>query len=877
MSALPPSGVSSPWACPREALLTALGTRPEGLSTAQVEARRPPASERLGGPARRSTVRVLAAQFANPISLVLVAATVISMALGDVLDGGIILAIIAASGLLGFWQEHRADRAVAELLASVQVWAYVRRDAVRTAVPLGEVVVGDVVELAAGDLVPADARLLESTDLLVDASALTGETFPVEKSAEATVPASAGIAARTNCVSLGSHVVSGRAVAVVTAVGRATEFGRVARAVGTAAVRTSFERGIGRFGWLLVRLVAVLTTAIFLVNWLLGRPVLDSLLFALSLAVGITPQMLPAIVALSLATGARRLAARRVVVKRLDAIEDLGALTVLCTDKTGTLTAGAAHLDAWIDADGRPSERVRDLAAANAAAQRGFVNPLDDAILAVAPSRAVALDEVPYDFQRKRLSVLVEVAGTDLLITKGAVASVLALCTTPPAGVAELAERHARRGDRVIALASRPRPREEGRLTRDDERELRLEGLLVFHDPPKPGAAEAVGTLHELGVDVRLITGDSVAAAQTAARAVGIPADRVLRGEQLRGLGPAQLAIAVREVTVFAEVEPIDKERIVAALRHGGETVGFLGDGVNDAPALHAADVGISVDTAVDVAKQAASVVLLDKGLDVVVDGVRLGRQTFANTLKYIRLTTSANFGNMLSLAVASVVLPFLPLLPRQILLLNFLSDIPAMAIASDAVDPEQERLPVRWRLGRIQLFMVVFGLISTVFDIATFAVLVLGFHATAGVFQGAWFVISTLTELAVLFSLRTARPIWASRPSRLLLGLSLGVAALTVALPFVPPVAMLLGIAPPSPVMALALGGVLLGYIAANELVKRPARRLLGVGRAVAQSTVNTSSATVVGVRSPRATRMRLDSHAQRSEADDIRGLEGK
>ncbi len=616
------------------------------------------------------------------------------------------------------------------------------------------------------------------------------------------------------------------------AIGRDTEFGRVTRSVGAAPVRTAFEIGIAHFGWLLVRIIGVLTVFIFVVNWAFGRPLFEALLFALALAVGITPQMLPAIVSVSLATGARRLAARRVVVKRLDAIEDLGSITVLCTDKTGTLTAGAARLASAVDASGSPSPRVLTLAAANAGAQRGFRNPLDDAILAAHPSDLQASGELPYDFQRKRLSVLVPIDGKQLLVTKGAVASILAICRRAAAGTAStwsadraaveaLVEELCAAGNRVLAVAATDR-RGSAPLSLADESGLTLEGLIVFADPPKAGAAGSVAALTQLGVSVRLITGDSAAAARSVASAVGIDASRVATARDLNRLEGGRLAIAVRGVQVFAEVEPIHKERIVAALRADGEVVAFLGDGINDAPALHAADVGISVDTGVDIAKQASSVVLLDKDLDVVAEGVRLGRQTFANTLKYIRLTTSANFGNMASMAIASLVLPFLPLLPRQILLLNFLSDIPAMAIASDEVDHEQLAGPVRWDVRRIRNFMLAFGFLSTVFDLITFAVLVLGFGAGESLFQGAWFVMSTVTELAVLFSLRTSRPLWRSRPAVLLLVLSALVAGVTVSLPLIPPIASLLGLTPPSPALLAALAAVLIGYVAANELLKR-------------------------------------------------------
>lgn len=822
-----------PWLGSIGQILDGVQSSRRGLSTVQARARLDRTIDRRGGH-RRPVLRILLAQFTSPIVLILVVATVVSMALGDVLDGGIIIAIIAASGLLGFWQEFRADSAVAQLLERVQVTVRVLRDGGITTVPVHEVVVGDVIALGAGDVVPADCRLVECTSLLVDESALTGESFPVEKDADARPDATAPLVARLNCVYQGSHVTSGSGLAVAMRTGKDAELGRVTHALQERDVTTSFERGISAFGGLVVRFMLVLTVFIFVVNWIAGRDIVASLLFSLALAVGITPQMLPAIVSLSLSSGARRLAERSVIVKRLDAIEDLGSLTVLCTDKTGTLTRGAARLDAALDVTGAESERVLRLASLNAGLQAAFANPLDDAILArmAVAGGATALAEVPYDFQRKRLSVLTELDGVDTLITKGALDSVLACCDLARSGGqvvaldtvrAQVEARYAQLstdGFRVVAVATRALDRGTA-VDRSDERQLVLEGILAFHDPPKEGAAEAIADLGSLGVSVRLITGDNVRAACAIAFAVGIDASIVLTGPEVERLDDSRLAMRMRDVHVVAEVEPMHKQRIVRALRAAGEVVGFLGDGINDAPALHAADVGLSVDSAVDVAKQASSIVLLEKGLDVVATGVRLGRQTFANTLKYIRLTMSANFGNMLSMAAASLFLSFLPLLPRQILLLNFLSDIPAMAISGDAVDPERLGRPVRWDLRSIRSFMLVFGLLSTVFDLATFALLILVAHADEPVFQGAWFVMSTLTELTVLFSLRTARPFWMSRPARGLVIASLVVAAVTIALPSVPLLAGPLGLEPIPWSIGAGVLALLVLYLTANELLK--------------------------------------------------------
>jgi Mg2+-importing ATPase len=825
------------WSGPVERVLEQVGTSPVGLS--QTEAMR--RLERDGPNvldahhADRGW-RLLLSQFTSPIILILLGATLLSIALGDLTDGSIIVAIIAASGLLGYWQERSAGLAVDALLAQVRVEVEVLRDGVERSVPSSDVVAGDVVVLRAGDIVPADGRILESHSLLVDEAALTGESFPVEKAA-ATVATDAPIAARTNALFLGTHVVSGAGHAVVVDTGRATEFGALAQRIAGRHVRTGFERGVTAFGMLLVRSMVVLVTAIFAVNVVLHRPVVDSLLFSLALAVGLTPQMLPAIVAVSLSTGARRMAAEKVVVKRLEAIEDFGAMTVLCTDKTGTLTAGAARLDAALDVSGQPSAEVLRLARLNAGLQRGFENPLDVAILAEGPSPDPRrrIDEVPYDFQRKRLSVLVDECDAPLLVTKGAVTDVLDVCTDAQSDGTTLPLHIVRRaidervaalsadGCRALGLATRAMPGRHA-VTAEDERALTFRGLLVFRDPPKTGVAEAVRELDGLGVSVRLVTGDNRFAARYIATAVGLDIECMLTGPDIDALDDDALVNHAKATAVFAEVEPLHKERIVAALHRAGEVVGFLGDGINDSAALHAADVGISVDTAVDVAKQSAAIVLLDKSLSVIADGVRLGRQTFANTLKYVRVTTSANFGNMLSMAAAAAFLPFLPLLPRQILLLNFMTDFPGTTIAEDRVDPEQVARPRAWDIRSIRRFMVLFGAVSSVFDLLTFATLRIGFHADAALFRSGWFVESTATELAVMLVLRTARPFFRSRPGTPLLVSSAVVGVVAVALPFSVLAGALGFVALPIGVL-VALLALTATYVAANELAKRRAR----------------------------------------------------
>lgn len=842
------------WSASGDDVLAGLGSGRSGLTA--VEARdRLAAAPQPAGRAGSDWWRVLVGQFASPIILILLAATVISMLVGDLVDGSIIVAIIVASGFLGFVQDFRAGRDIAALLERVQVEASVVRDGQRVHVPVAQVVPGDVVELAAGSVIPADCRIVEADELLVDESSLTGESFPVEKDADAAVAADAALSARSTAVLFGTHVVSGTGLAVAVRVGRDSELGRVTRDLREAVPKTAYEKGITRFGYLLVRVMLVLTVLIFVANAALGKPVVDSMLFSLALAVGLTPQMLPAIVTISLSSGARRMARRKVIVKRLEVIEDLGSMTVLCTDKTGTLTQGAPRLDRALDPDGEESAQALRLAVLNAGLQQGFVNPMDAAILARSPlpADAVSLGQVPYDFRRKRVSVLTRVGDTSTLVVKGALPSVLAASTSVAgaagarrldeearAAVLDRFERLSADGFRVLAIATRPYDGPGGTtLAPADERDLCLAGLLAFHDAVKDSAARAVADLRDLGVSLRLVTGDHALAARATASVVGLDTSTILTGPDIERLDDAALAATAAHVEVFAEVEPHHKRRIVLALRGAGSAVGFLGDGINDAPALHAADVGISVDTAVDVAREAAAVVLLDKDLEVVIDGVRLGRETFANTLKYTRLTISANFGNMISMALASVALPFLPLLPRQILLLNFLSDIPSTAIAGDAVDPEQTARPAAWDIVAIRRFMVVFGVVSTAFDLLTFAVLLVVLDASATEFRSVWFIESTVSELLVLFSLRTNRLMVTSRPGRLLLVLSVVVAAVVIAIPYTGPVADVLGLDRPDAGLLAVIAGIVVAYVATNEVVKW---FFLGRRRVTAAATASTA-----------------------------------
>jgi Mg2+-importing ATPase len=670
--------------------------------------------------------------------------------------------------------------------------------------------------------------VLEARDFLVSEASLTGEAFPVEKR-PGTLPAATPLAGRTNCVFLGTSVRSGTAQVLVAETGRATAFGAIAARIATPAVETEFARGVRRFGHLLLRTMVLIVLFVVAVNQALDRPALESLLFAVALAVGLTPELLPAIVSVTLSRGAREMASRGVLVRRLDAIEDLGGIDVLCTDKTGTLTEGVIRLDAALDAQGRPDAELERLAFLNAALETGIANPLDAALVAAGEARGLSsagvrkIDEIPYDFTRKRLTIVVEDGAGHLMITKGAFAGVLAACAIEPA-LRERCEEYYRRrsneGARLLAVALKrgpPRPA----YVMADERAMTFAGFLVFYDRVKPDAAQALRELAALGILTRIITGDNRYVAAHVAAQVGLDPRAVLTGEQLAALKDEALWHLAPRTDLFVEVDPQQKERIVRALQRTGHAVGYLGDGINDAPALRAADAGISVSGAVDAARESADVVLLSRDLLVLRRGVEDGRGIFANTLKYIAITTSANFGNMVSMALAAPLLPFLPLAAKQILLNNFLSDLPSIAISTDRVDPARFARPQRWNLAEVRRFMLVFGLVSTAFDLIAFWLLLRVVHADQATFQSAWFVVSLLTELAVMLVLRTQGPAWRSRPSALLLWTTLAVAAAALAAPYAGAPAALFGFVPlAAPVLAGALA-LVAAYVLATEAVK--------------------------------------------------------
>lgn len=819
-----------------EELLGRLHSRADGLSSDEAQERhRGTVSMRLKAHRDIHPLSVLLSQFRSPLVLILLFAATVSVFLSDPIDALIILTIIVASALLGFWQEQGAAKAVASLLALVKVTAEVWRRGELIEVPLEDIVPGDVIRLSAGSSIPGDGRLLESKDLFIDEATLTGETYPSEKSVSV-VSATAPLSQRVNSVFLGTHVVSGHATAVIVHIGRETEFGRIAGRVMLRPPETEFERGVRRFGYLLLEVTLLLVFMIFAINVFMHRPVLDSFLFSMALAVGLTPQLLPAIISVNLSHGAKRMAEHKVIVKRLSSIENFGSMNVLCSDKTGTLTEGAMRFQAALDVDGSPSERVLWHACLNAAYETGFINPLDEAIRTHCVCDLTGhrkLDEVPYDFLRKRLSILVATPATHRLITKGAVEPLLAICSRaelPDGSTITMQEGREkiirqfedlnRQGLRTLAVAYRDMG-DAVRIDKQHEIEMTFLGSLVFADPVKPDMQETIASLRRLGVSLKVITGDHRLVATHVSEQVGMDSTRLLTGSDLRRLTDAALSQRVNDIDVFAEVEPNQKDRIVLALKRSGNVVGYIGDGINDAPALHSADVSISVDSAVDVAKDTADIVLLEKDLAVLLQGVREGRTTFANTLKYVFMATSANFGNMFSMAGASLFLPFLPLLPKQILLTNFLTDIPEMTIATDRVDPELIDQPTRWDIAFIRKFMLTFGFVSSVFDFLTFGALLWILEASSEQFRTGWFIESVISASVIVLVIRTRRPFVTSRPS-LSLGLAtLAVGMVTLLLPVLP-IAAPLGLTPMPPSFLMVLAAILFGYVLTAEMVKR-------------------------------------------------------
>lgn len=829
------------WSYATEKLINELKTSAEGLTMNEAKQRLSLNGHNILKPRQHDTaLRLLMSQFANPLVLILIFAAIVSSFVGEWIDAAIVVVIVLASTLIGFSQEYRASKAVEKLRSQVAIKSFVLRDKKAREILSEEIVTGDVIQLSAGSLIPADGIVIDANNFFINQAVLTGETFPVEKKTTLSND-DAGLSDRKNMVFMGTSVRSGTAHVIIVSTGKDTEFGKIAEKLTLRPLETEFERGIRQFGNMLTKIMMLMVLGVLVINIILKKPPIDSLLFSVALAVGITPELLPAIISISLSKGAHDMAKRGVIVRRLNSIENLGSMDILCTDKTGTLTEGSVKLDGALDLSGSPSDEIMRYAYLNAVFQTGIANMLDEAIIAHPHLDVKGMDklyEIPYDFIRKRLSVVIDSdPGTKikpLLITKGALDNVLSICTTIKNSGTNIAidashlksfntlyTKWSTEGYRVLGIAIKEVPRNDVYTIDHDESEMTFMGFLLFFDPPKLDAGDTLKELARLGVQVKIITGDNQLVARHVAVQVGLPTDNIVTSKDLKKLTDEALWNVAQKATIFCEVDPNQKEMIILALKKTGHVVGYMGDGINDAPALHAADVGISVEKAVDVAKEAADFVLLKHDLKVLISGIEEGRRTFANTMKYIFTTTSANFGNMLSMAGASLFLPFLPLLAKQILLNNFLSDFPAIGIPVDNVDAELVDRPHRWDIKFIGKFMISFGLVSSVFDYLTFGLLILVVKSTEQQFQTGWFVESLLTELVIALVVRTQKPFYKSRPGKLLLVSTIVVIVITLSMPYLPFVSFL-GFTPLPAWVILMLIALTAGYVLSAEIAKK-------------------------------------------------------
>jgi len=766
-------------------------------------------------------------KFKNPLVLILLLASLISAFLGELSNFIIIAIIISVSVVIDVLQEGHAESAAAALQKKVSVTATVIRRKKKIEIPIAELVRGDIIALSAGDIIPADARVLEAQELMIDQSVLTGESYPQQKIAGAIRGTNIGYAERKNSLFMGTHVQSGSARAVIVKTGSDTELGSIADAVAIKRPETEFERGVRQFGYLLMKTTLVLVLFVFFINAFLHHSVLTSFLFALALAVGLTPELLPVIMTINLAKGALRMSKKHVIVKYLPAIVNFGSMNVCCMDKTGTLTENRIDLEIYEDAKGKESKQVLLFGYLNATFQSGLKSPMEEAILKhgeVSSTGYEKIQELPFDFFRRRLSVVVLHKGERIMITKGAPEEVLSICALSHAQkLAALDRFHAlsSKGFRVLAVAYRTMPVREAYAEHDESR-MTYFGLMAFYDPPKRSAKGVLKELLAQGVGIKILTGDGDLVTRHVCEELGLPVSGVVLGSAVDRMSDHVLGVAIEKTTIFARLNPIQKNRIILMLKQRKSVVGYLGDGINDAPSLKTADIGISVNNAVDIAKQSADVILLKKDLRVLLEGVREGRKTYGNIMKYLMMGTSSNFGNMVSMAGASLFLPFLPMLPIQILLNNLLYDFSELAVPSDTVDEEYIRSPKKWDIGFMKKNMIAFGPISSLIDVCTFGVLLKIFHANAALFQTGWFVESLLTQSIIIFSIRThAVPFFKSASSKLLAGTSLGIACAAIIIPYTP-IAHVFGFVPLPGLFMVWLVGLLISYVVLVEIAKK-------------------------------------------------------
>ena len=793
------------WSYDVNDILNSLNTSSDGLSNKEAEDRIDKFGENIFEE-KKSTSKfmIFINQFKNPITMILIFAAILSIFLKDYSDGIIILIIIMISAFLSYRHESKASDAVKKLLSSVSVTSSVLRDGKFLEIENSKLTVGDIISVKTGDMIPADCLLLDVNSLSTDESSLTGETFPVEKIL-GKIPANTVLSQRNNSLWMGTHVISGSGKAVIVNLAKDSEFGKITSSLSKKDSDTDFEKGIKDFGNLILHVTTILIGLIFIFNIVLNKPFLESFMFALALSVGLTPQMLPAIISVNLSQGAKRMSEQGVIVKKLNAIENFGSMTIMCSDKTGTITKGKVKLDSAIDYAGEKSDNLKTLSMINSYFQEGYKNPIDEAILEGCTkdfSGYKKLFEIPYSFENKLLSVVVktdsEFSNKNMMITKGALESIIKVCDRyeksdgstgsldeVKSEIFNLFDNYSSKGFRVLGLAYK---NIEGTDFKNEKAEnLIFKGLLLFIDPLKDNIKDVIERMNNLGVALKMITGDNRLIAKNIGSQIGLDPEKIMVGEELDSYSLSQLNKKVLHIDIFAEISPNQKEKIILAYKQRGEIVGYMGDGINDSPAIKQADVGISVDTAADTAKDAASIVLLKNSLEVLVSGIKEGRRTFINTLKYIFVATSANFGNMFSMAGASLFLKFLPLLPKQILLTNLLTDFPSLQIASDSVDEDWLKKPVKWDMKFIKRFMIIFGITSSVFDYITFAVLLLLFNADEKFFQTGWMLESVISAVVVMLIVRTARPFLKSKPSKKLLLAIVGIVILLIAIAYSP------------------------------------------------------------------------------------------
>lgn len=821
-----------------EKILESLKTAHKGLDNAEVEARlkefghNEPAKKK-----KRTLLRQILSKFLNPLVIVLIIIGAFSLFFGEKPAAVLVLLMILMSVFLSFVQEYRSGKEAEKLSEMVRTTATVIRNGRKKEVKIREIVPGDIVDLYAGDMIPADLRIISGKDLFINQASLTGESFPIEKFAQPIEPKSGSLSTLSNIAFMGSSVVSGTALGVVVKTGVSTQFGELSKKLAATTPPTSFDKGLHKFVWLMITFMVILVAVIFTINALFKGKIIEAFLFSLAVAVGLTPEMLPMIVAINLSKGAIAMSKKKVIVKKLSSIQNLGAMDVICTDKTGTLTMDKVVLEKHCDVVRSESEDVLKMAYINSFYQTGLKNLLDKAILKHERLMIKAfkkVDEIPFDFSRRIMSVVVENDTQHRMISKGAPEEIFKRCTHYELDgeifemenliLSDLKEEYDKLsadGFRVLATAYKDIENKREGYSKDDENEMILKGYLAFLDPPKPTVKKTIKHLQKLGISFMVLTGDNELVTRKICNDVGLDAQALVTGDKIENLGERQLQELVKTTTVFARLSPLQKERVIKALRLNKHIVGYLGDGINDAPSLKAADVGISVNNAVDIAKESADIILLEKSLLVLEDGVLEGRKTFGNTIKYVKMGSSSNFGNMISMTGASLFLKFLPMLPIQILLNNFLYDISQVAIPTDEVDKEYLEAPKPWNIAAIRRFMLIFGPISSLFDFLTFGVLLFLFHSSEVGFHTGWFLESLCTQTLVIHVIRTSKvPFLESRPSVFLVLTSLLIIAIGFAILY-SPVGHYFGFEKPSTALVAALAGIVLSYLAMTQAVK--------------------------------------------------------